>query len=150
MTARPVGARISAVPRRLFTPIQANQTLPLVRRIVADILGKARELRALGRVAGKERPVDRQTVTDLETEIAGLITELELLGCQYKDWGFEAGLVDFPSRLDGKRVLLCWRSDEDSVAHYHGEADGFAGRRPIPASLLGDEPLAEPSGDRHA
>ena len=34
-------------------------------------------------------------------------------------------------------MLLCWRSDEPSVAHFHGYEDGYAGRRPIPAALLG-------------
>lgn len=129
------------MPRRLFTPIQANQSLPLVRRIVADILGKARELRALGGSHGSDR------VADLQHQIADLVRELEQLGCQYKDWGFEIGLVDFPSKIDGRRVLLCWRSDEDSVAQYHGEHDGFAGRRPIPSHLLPDESSAEPAGD---
>lgn len=129
------------MPRRLFTPLQANQSLPLVRRIVADILSKARELRALGGSHGADR------VGEIQDQIARLVSELEQIGCQYKDWGFEIGLVDFPSKLDGKRVLLCWRSDEDSVAFYHGEHDGFAGRRPIPAVLLGDEPNAEPAGD---
>lgn len=113
--------------------MQANRTLPLVRRIVADILTRARELRAIGGSHGVER------LDELQGEIAALIAELEALGCHYKDWGFESGLVDFPSKIDGRRVLLCWRSDEDSITHYHGEHDGFAGRRPIPAHLLEDD-----------
>jgi hypothetical protein len=33
--------------------------------------------------------------------------------------------------------LLCWRSDEESVAYYHGP-EGYAGRRPIPESCSSD------------
>jgi hypothetical protein len=62
--------------------------------------------------------------------------ELEEIGCSYKDWSFELGLVDFPSIIDGKEVLLCWRSDEESVKYYHGLLEGFAGRKPIPDDYL--------------
>jgi hypothetical protein len=43
----------------------------------------------------------------------------------------ETGLVDFPSERDGEPVFLCWRLEEERVAHYHGERGGFAGRRPL-------------------
>lgn len=41
----------------------------------------------------------------------------------------EAGLVDFPSELEGRAVLLCWRLGEREVGWYHDEAAGFRGRR---------------------
>lgn len=135
MTTAAARSRICRVSHRLFTPVQANRTLPLVRRIVADILACAREVRSTGGSLGADR------LAELQTEIERLIRELEALGCLYKDWGFEAGLVDFPSKIEGRRVLLCWRSDEESVLWYHGAEDGFAGRRPIPAHLL-DDPVA--------
>ena len=43
----------------------------------------------------------------------------------------QSGLVDFPSERDGAPVYLCWRVDEDRVAHFHGERAGFAGRTPL-------------------
>ena len=63
--------------------------------------------------------------------------ELETIGCYYKDWGFDKGLIDFPARIGGEDVYLCWRSDENEVAWYHPVEGGYAGRRPIPAELLG-------------
>lgn len=140
--------------RRLFTPVQANRTLPLVRRIVADILARGQELSGLARPAASSRAgaVDaagRTRIGELQREVQTLIAELEALGCSYKDWSFETGLVDFPSKVGGERVLLCWRSDEDSVQHYHGYEDGFAGRRPIPAHLL-DESNEQAASDATA
>ena len=71
--------------------------------------------------------------------IETLITELEELGCYYKDWNFSIGLVDFPSIIDGRKVLLCWRSDEEELQFYHGYEEGFAGRKPIPDQYLENE-----------
>lgn len=135
--------------RRLFTPAQANATLPLVRRIVADILARGQELRAV--VGPAARDTDAQArMAELRDHVQGLIVELEEIGCSYKDWGFESGLVDFPSKIGGKRVLLCWRSDEDAVSHYHGHDDGYAGRRPIPEHLLDDETNEHAANDATA
>ncbi|MCE9593957.1 MAG: DUF2203 domain-containing protein [Planctomycetes bacterium] len=120
--------------RHLFTPDQANRTLPLVKRVVGDLLDKGRELRDLARRPNESGSVERAPV--LEREVRELLIELERIGCSYKDWGFEYGLVDFPGEIDGERVLLCWRSDEHEVSWYHLPETGFAGRRPIPERLL--------------
>ena len=117
-----------------FTPAEATRTLPLVKRIVRDLIALGGELRDLA-PHQREEGVAAQ-IRQLETEIKDLVLELERIGCTYKDWGFEAGLVDFPSEIDGEPVLLCWRSDEDGVGFYHTYDGGFAGRTPIPAELL--------------
>mgnify|MGYP002713145299 CR=1 FL=1 len=126
--------------RRLFTPAQANRTLPLVRKIVRDILDAGGRLRAIAAKiherGGRPEADERERFEAIKDELATLMRELEAIGCTYKDWGFEMGLVDFPARIDGQPVLLCWRSDEPKVLWYHGNHDGFAGRRAIPAELL--------------
>ena len=43
----------------------------------------------------------------------------------------QSGLVDFLGEVDGRRVWLCWRLDEEGVAHYHELGSGFAGRKPL-------------------
>ncbi len=123
--------------RRRFTPAQANRTLPLVRRIVADILGKGLALKELASPEGSPNPPASQEA--LEEELGELVAELEKIGCYFKDWNFELGLVDFPAEIEGKPVLLCWRSDEKRVSNYHTYEAGYGGRRPIPAHLLEDE-----------
>jgi len=121
---------------RLFTPAQANKTLPLVKRIVADILAKGQELRAFVDVK-RDDEVNRQ-IDKLEDILREHMSELEQVGCHYKDWGFELGLVDFPAKIDERDVYLCWRSDEAAVTWYHPVEEGFAGRRPIPDELLAE------------
>ena len=110
---------------RLFTPSEANATLPLVRRIVTDILETGQRMRS----PGKAQQGDMEA-------LAELFQELETVGCSYRDWSFDIGLVDFPAKIDDEVVLLCWRSDEPKVSHYHGVNAGYAGRKTIPDSLL--------------
>lgn len=43
----------------------------------------------------------------------------------------ETGLIDFPAEVEGRRVYLCWRPDEDRVAFWHGPESGFTGRQPL-------------------
>jgi len=57
------------------------------------------------------------------------IAEIDAIGVQVKD--LEAGLLDFPCRLDDQIVLLCWRMGETSIEHWHTVESGFQGRQPV-------------------
>lgn len=116
-----------------FTPRDATKTLPLVRRIVEDILVLANVMRE--HIAA-DNAGDVQELEHLRTRMYDLFGELEELGCSYKDWSFDKGLVDFPSVINGEEVLLCWRSDEDELLYYHDHSSGFNGRQRIPQEYL--------------
>lgn len=120
---------------KYFTPQEAQKTLPLVKQIVKDILKTANQIKDLAEAIG-DGFEDAEEVKLLTVEVHSFMRELEELGCTYKDWNFEIGLVDFPSIINGQEVLLCWRSDEENILHYHGLLDGFAGRKPISQELL--------------
>jgi len=117
---------------RYFTPEEASKTLPLVKKIVKDILDSTKEMRLIaddlhGNV--QENP----QILKLAEDINGYMLELEEIGCFYKDWNFTIGLVDFPALFDGKEVFLCWSSDEDEIRYYHEVEAGYAGRKLIPS-----------------
>jgi hypothetical protein len=57
------------------------------------------------------------------------LAEIDSIGVQVKD--FEAGLLDFPCRLDDQVVLLCWRMGEPTIEHWHTMESGFQGRQPL-------------------
>ena len=116
---------------RYFTPKEANQMLPLVRKIVTDILDTGHRIRAVSVELGPKAQ-GAPEIEKLLDQLDALFDELEELGCSYKDWNFEVGLVDFPAMLDGREVMLCWRSDEPELQYYHEAEEGFAGRKPIP------------------
>jgi hypothetical protein len=125
--------------QRLFTVDEANRTLPLVRRIVEDVVRQHRiwrekilELDLVASSIRAEEPRLRAEVLEKEAqelarEIDGYQKELEELGIQLKDR--RIGLVDFPSDLAGKRVLLCWRLGETEVQFWHEEDAGYSGRQ---------------------
>jgi hypothetical protein len=130
-----------------FTVEEANKTLPLVRRIVEDVVRQHRLWRErileLDLVASSTRPDEtRARALALETdaqnlahEIDGYQRELEALGIQLKDR--RIGLVDFPSEIGGRRVLLCWRLGEPEVQYWHDEDAGYAGRQPLQPTPVG-------------
>ncbi|SRR6266567_4683555 len=132
---------------QLFTVEQANRTLPLVRRIVADIVEQHARWRetivALDLHASSQRldePRDRAEQLEhqaqaIAREIDECQRELEALGILLKDR--RQGLVDFPSMMGGRRVLLCWHLGEAEVAFWHEEDAGFPGRQPLSPSLVG-------------
>lgn len=115
---------------RYFTLEEANKTLPLVKQIVMDILNSSREMRLIAEdLDGKIE--ENQQIQDLAEKITGFIKELEDLGCEYKDWNFTVGLVDFPAILGGEEVYLCWRTDEDEISYYHQKNTGYEARKLI-------------------
>lgn len=133
---------------KYFTPEEANRTLPLVRSIVADILRIGSQLRnrISDLVEKSEDPRSDESCIAFSDTLKELHAELEELGCEYKDWNFTIGLVDFPAIIEGREVLLCWRSDEEHITHYHGYVEGYAGRTILPAAYLIEPLSAKDSG----
>jgi hypothetical protein len=116
---------------KYFTPSEARSTLPLVKRIVKDILDTSREMRLIAEDIGTAVEEDPQ-IQKMADDIENFMKELEEIGCYFKDWNFTIGLVDFPAIINGKEVFLCWKSDEDDILYYHESSAGFAGRKLIP------------------
>lgn len=138
--------------KKQYTIEEANQALPLVRAIVADIVRQYHEIserkerlaqvqRARG-TKSKSRPSPdlyseelAQVEADLEKEVEvlqGYIDELDKLSVEIKD--LDRGLVDFRCLMDGREVYLCWLLGEDEVSHWHELDAGFAGRQSLLAS----------------
>ena len=122
---------------KVFSVSQASKTLPLVRGIVSDILKTGKAIRDLS--VETERPEDSPEINQLMDVLDELFDEIESIGCFYKDWNFTEGLVDFPAKINGRDVMLCWRSDEEHIRYYHDAEAGYAGRRLIPKELLEDK-----------
>jgi hypothetical protein len=57
------------------------------------------------------------------------IAEIDSIGAQVKD--LDAGLLDFPCRLDDQVVLLCWRMGEPAIDYWHPVESGFKDRQPV-------------------
>ncbi|NOZ46447.1 MAG: DUF2203 domain-containing protein [Chlorobi bacterium] len=116
---------------KYFTPQEASQTLPLVKKIVEDLLATGQTIRKY--VQEKDEVINEDTyLKSLMEALNEYHNELEELGCFFKDWNYEIGLVDFPAVINGQTVFLCWRSDEGELTYFHGIEDGYRGRKIIP------------------
>jgi hypothetical protein len=137
---------------RLFTVERANSALPLVRRIVQDIVAEhprwkdlvARyELAAAGARGESPEPLAlRKEIDAIATRINGYADELAEVGCVLK--GFEHGLVDFYGLHEGRMVYLCWRLGEATVTHWHEIDAGFAGRQEITPAFVAAQAEEKP------
>ena len=124
-----------------YTVEQADRTLPLVRRIVADLVlyyadwqEAVREFEIATSSSRADQPNVRaeelqRRALSIAAEIEGFVGELSALSISCKS--FEVGLIDFPSFLSGRPVYLCWRLGEPSVQYWHELDAGFAGRQPL-------------------
>ena len=128
-----------------FTVEQANATLPLVRRIVQDIVTQYRiwneKLNEIDLVAASGRAADNEVADRLAAEAQSLAREIESFRRELADLGIEMkdpgiGLIDFPSAMGSRPIYLCWRLGESEVAFWHEIHAGYAGRQPlIPESV---------------
>jgi hypothetical protein len=101
---------------------------------------KILELDLVASTARAGEPRDRAEELEHEAqalarEIDGFQHELEQLGIQLKDR--RLGLVDFPSEMNGRQIMLCWRLGEPDVQFWHETDAGYAGRQPLHPSLVG-------------
>jgi len=130
---------------RTFTVSEAQRALPLVRRIVRDIVTefqRLKELHARCRELSRTGPRSsfeavQQAHARVVDRLNALAEELSQVGCILEDW--ESGVVDFPGWHEGRPVYFCWRYDEPTVEHWHERGGRWLERRPLAAEVVGIE-----------
>lgn len=126
---------------RYFTVAEADALIPELEKIfeaISDIAAKAESK------ADKIRRLEADESRHLP-ELAIEKSQLQFLANGINEWfqkiidlgafpkGLDPALVDFPHRLDGREVHLCWKLGEKRIAYYHGLEEGFAGRKRLQA-----------------
>jgi hypothetical protein len=116
-----------------FTFEEANRTLPLLKRVVGDIVKahhRISELEtALAGASPKTAPIAQAEMDHVMEKFQGYVEELAKIGCQLKDP--KMGLVDFLGSHQGRDICLCWKLGEDKIDHWHETTAGYAGRQPV-------------------
>ena len=131
------GSVRASQPKRRFSLEQANRSLPLVKRVVGDIVQTHAQAMKLQHEV--ERQASSKTGTGLKSmqeqldscmnKLEDFVDELSEIGCELKD--YQAGLIDFVGKHEGRDVYLCWKLGEDHITHWHELDSGFAGRQSI-------------------
>src|SRR5687767_12538283 len=133
MAAPSTKTRKATPAKRKFTLAEANRALPLVSRIVRDIVNaheRATELQTKLEEAlpAKLVAAAQEQLDSTLDRLQDYVDELDVLGIELKD--YEAGLIDFRGRHQGRDVYLCWKLGEEKVSHWHEIQAGFSGRQP--------------------
>ena len=133
------------MPDRTFTLEEAQSLLPVLESLLRTAIDGKKlieevdaELQAVGhrvflnggtslnivhlarRKAEREKTIQR---------VKDTLAEIDATGVQVKD--LDIGLLDFPCKVEGRTVLLCWKLGEKGITHWHCTSEGFAGRKPI-------------------
>ena len=108
--------------------IEGKQSAEEVQSVLSDL---ARRIYLSGgmRVDVSQVVKQRAEVEAHLQRVRESIVEIDSIGVQVKD--LEAGLLDFPCRVDDQVVLLCWRMGEPAVEHWHTIETGFKDRQPV-------------------
>jgi len=130
---------------KTFTLEEAQSMLPLVESLLnraieskqaaeavdAELSALARRIHVTGgmlvdvtKVAARRSELEKHIQRARES-----VQEIDEIGVQIKD--LDTGLLDFPCRVDDEIVLLCWKSGEPAIEHWHTLESGFKGRQPI-------------------
>jgi hypothetical protein len=130
---------------KIFTLEEANALLPVVESLLDRAIRAKEEAERLEGemqllrhriflaggmtvdVGGVQRNRN-ETEAHLQTAKDAL-AEIDSIGVQIKD--LDTGLLDFPTRVDGELVLLCWRRGETRIEYWHTLEAGFRGRQPL-------------------
>lgn len=130
---------------RTFTLDEAQMLLPILesllrqaiqgKKLIEEVDGELQEMahrvflnggtflnvvHLARRKAERERAIRR---------IKDALAEIDATGVQVKD--IDIGLLDFPCKVEGEILLLCWKLGESTITHWHNTSEGFAGRKPI-------------------
>lgn len=118
----------------LFTLAEAHELLARIKPLLEEFVTLRADATELGAaVSGAAGPTVLGGIPEFKATQARLddvLTQIQATGVELK--GFAPLLVDFPSELDGRDVLLCWLEGDAELAWYHRLDLGFAGRRPLP------------------
>jgi hypothetical protein len=124
----------------------ARKMLPLVERIVADVLHSRRSLAPLipelDQLDGQRRSLTwsgRARRYQLQAEIAALESNLqealaELQGLNVAVLGIKTGEVGFPTLVNGRQAFFSWRPGEEGIHFW--QFPGEEERWPIPGSWV--------------
>ncbi len=114
---------------RLFTPRTATDALDALRPAVREMRRLARAMNRMRAAAGSPEEPVRRPYFRLLLRLDGVRDAIRDAGAVARDPS--GGTIDFPARLGGRRVWLCWRAGEPEVGWWREEDAPPARRRRV-------------------
>ncbi|HZD95072.1 MAG TPA: DUF2203 domain-containing protein [Candidatus Sulfotelmatobacter sp.] len=145
--------------QKTFTPEEAQRLLPVLRALLKRSMDgkqlieqvekelqdlKHRILLSGGLMVDIPAVAHRRAERDKSLqEIKDAVAEIDAIGVQVKD--LDIGLLDFPCVVGDEIVLLCWKYGEEKIEFWHGQEEGFRGRKPIDDRILRGKKKEKPN-----
>lgn len=114
----------------LFTVAEARALLAELRPMLDELVALRADAAELSAATQGGPPTDLGGLPErkaAEARLDELLTSVQSHGVVLK--GLAPLLLDFPARLDGVEVLLCWLEGDTGLEWYHRTDLGFLGRR---------------------
>ena len=112
-----------------FTLEEARHLLDELRPALDEVVTVRAELATKAHAHNEGEQVPIPDIKALEARMGELLDGCRARGVQVK--GYAPLLLDFPSQVGGRTVLLCWLEGEAELGWWHETATGFMGRRPL-------------------
>ena len=138
------GNLMSENEAKIFTVEEANELIPLLSELIAELQDKrdevaeaevevdARELIGVSHSPGSDQEFEQLMAKHrvLVDEFYGLVDAIHSYGCFLKD--VDLGLIDFHGVLEGQVVFFCWHLGEERINFWHEVETGYSDRKPLP------------------
>ncbi|HMF90307.1 MAG TPA: DUF2203 domain-containing protein [Candidatus Angelobacter sp.] len=144
---------------KTFTLDQAHALLPVLQSLLKRAMDDKRVIQQVDKEFQDARhrillsgglSVDAPGLTQRRAErdramqdAKDALAEIHAVGVQVKD--LDIGLLDFPCAMGDEVVLLCWKFGEDRIRYWHGQEEGFKGRKPIDERILRGKKREKPN-----
>ena len=144
---------------KTFTLEQAHSLLPVLKSLLKQAMNSKQLLDKMEKefqdlrhkillsgglsvdiAAVARRRAERDKVTQ---EAKDALAEIHSIGVQVKD--LDIGLLDFPCAVEDDVVLLCWKYGEEKIGFWHGQQEGFKGRKPVDERILRGKKKEKPN-----
>ncbi len=145
--------------KKTFTLAEAHALLPVLRSLLKKAMDQKKLIQQIEKEFQDTRhrillsgglQVDAPALSQRRAErdramqeAKDALAEIHAIGVQVKD--LDMGLLDFPCVVEDDVVLLCWKYGEDKIRYWHGQQEGFAGRKPIDERILRGKKREKPN-----
>jgi len=135
---------------RYFTLEQAERLLPAVKGQIEQAVTLKKENESAQKELQRHNQrvanlggvlIDRQELLRVRARMDAtalrlreVVESVQQTGVLIKD--LDIGLIDFPTLLGGREVMLCWRLGEEAIRYWHGAEEGYRGRKEIDEDFL--------------
>jgi hypothetical protein len=121
-----------------YTPDQANEILPEIKRRFSKIIDKRNQIIIIQNeinsiINGYKSFIlffdKKKELNKIISSLYREIEEIEEFDILIKS--VDEGLLDFPSKRFNEEVWLCWKIGEEKIRFWHGKDEGLIGRKPL-------------------